>query len=235
MTINTMDVKIFIKKNAKYIAAAAVVAVIGAIWYWQSGQKTGLNPLGGSQKVAETQVIKYNPPDELPETVKEGLCWATSIAQPYRTDAWRCQLTPENPEAEGVSANEIFDPCFSIASKDTVVCGIDPIANTVAFELLQSQPLPEPQPASPLKENWGWLVELADGTLCAPFTGTVPVINGQAAPYGCKSNIEGQNVVLLADLNKGTVWTASEGEIVIENNAVTVKSQKEVQVKTVWQ
>ncbi len=237
MQINIASAKAFFNKNRNAILAAiGVIVIVAGVWYWQSASKMGLpNPLGGGQQTSATEVITYTPPDVLPETTKEGLCWANSVAEPYRADAWRCQLTPENPEAEGVSASDIYDPCFSIASEDTVICDIDPIANTVGFQLLLSQPLPEPQPVTPAKENWGWMVELADGTLCAPFTGTLPAVNGQTAPYACASGIEGQSLVLLGDLKKDMVWTATEAEIAIENNVIAIKQSKEVDIKKVWQ
>jgi hypothetical protein len=223
------------KINRKILIYAAVIligVVAGGVYWYDSAKNGGQDK---PENKNNTEVTKYNPPEELPQDIKKGFCWSNSIAQPYREDAWRCMLEPADSNAEGVESDQIFDPCFSIASKDAVVCGLNPISSSKAFQLLETQPLPVPQVTEPKKENWGWLLELSDGTLCAPFTSTVPVVDGQSVYFACGLTADGQNAVLLGELKNESLWRATEAVIAIENNALVVKESKEVAISKVWQ
>jgi hypothetical protein len=115
-----------------------------------------------------TQVIRYTPPAQLPAKTESGHCWTSSIAAPYRPDAFRCMV-----------GNEIHDPCFATAQKDRVVCDMNPASGEAGFVLKLTQALPAPEPPPTANENWAWLIELADGSACFPFTGTNPLIKGK--------------------------------------------------------
>lgn len=235
--LNIAKIKLNIAKiNRKLLIYAAVIliGIAAGLAYWYDIAKNGASDAKDGGESA-TEVIKFNPSEELPSDVKEGFCWSNSVAQPYRADAWRCMLKPADSNAEGVASDQIFDPCFSVASKDVVVCGLNPISSAKAFQLLETQPLPVPEVLEPKKDNWGWLLELSDGTLCAPFTSTVPVVDGQSAYFACGLTESGLNAVLVGDLKNDKLWKATEAVIAIENNALVVKESKEVTVSKVWQ
>lgn len=172
-----------------------------------------------------TKVIKYSFPGILPAESKMGSCFAGSIAQPFRQDAFRCN-----------AENSVYDPCFSNDKKDKVVCQMNPLKPDI-FLINLSQPLPVSENPVNLKDNWAWFVELEDGTICSPYTGTRPLINKEPAHYGCKAKIKGDMDVLIGDLIKGQAWTAKR-TIVTKDAAGTgwdTKSSEVVKIKTVWQ
>ncbi len=124
-----------------------------------------------------TNVIAFAIPATLPAQTKPGYCWVNSIAAPYRQDAWRCMV-----------GNEISDPCFVAASGDSAFCQADPTASGSAFLITPfTKPLPQPSLPTETKDNWAWYLQLQDGTFCSPYTGTLPLINGQPAYYNCAS------------------------------------------------
>ena len=173
-----------------------------------------------------TSIITFAVPAILPATEKDGYCWVNSAAQPYRADAWRCMVE-----------NSIYDPCFIVPSIDSiskVFCQMDPLAPD-AFLINLTKPLPEPSLPQDLPDNWAWFLEFEDGTVCAPYTGTRPFINGKTAYYGCRSGVKNETAVLTGDLKKGTMW-AAEKSVLVKNGAIwTVKSSEQANIKTVWQ
>jgi len=182
--------------------------------------------------VLYTQVIAYSPIQPAVSTPMEsGSCWTNSIAAPFRADAWRCAV-----------GNGISDPCFQIpGSTSTLLCGVNPtVANsTSTFVLKLTKPLsaPEVPPGTP-PSNWAWLVQLADGTLCTPFTGTLPITaTGDAANYGCAPGPLGKNVLIFGDLNaSSSVWTAEVGTIAENSSSLpTLASSSTMPVSIVWQ
>ena len=210
--------------NLIFLVAALAVAVL-SVFYWRyyvvsNGSVNGQ----GQGNFGETKVVKYAPPADLPPNVQDGYCWVNSVAEPYRADAWRCMI-----------GSDIKDPCFSVPNQDTVICDINPFANTAGEQLLLTKPLPAPQVTAPAKDNWGWLIELSDETLCAPFTGTVPVINGVSAPYACTSDVQGQTALLVGDLKIDKIWTATKDMVIVDNGNIDVKSTAEVKIMEVWQ
>lgn len=179
-----------------------------------------------------TQVIAYTavpPPSSTP--AENGSCWTNSIAAPFRTDAWRCAV-----------GNGISDPCFQIPnSTSSLLCGINPtvIDSTSTFLLKLTKPLPAPEvpPGTP-PSDWAWLVQLADGTLCTPFTGTLPITaTGEAANYGCAPGPDGKDVLIFGGLNASTsAWTAEIGTLSETKSGMpTLASSSTVPVTTVWQ
>ncbi len=65
--------------------------------------------------------------------------------------------------------------------------------------------------------GWAWLVELQDGqsgTLCSPFTGTLPfTANGEAASYGCAPGPLGSEINIFNINTSSSVWTAEIGSL----------------------
>ena len=152
-----------------------------------------------------TQVLRYSPPEPTSSApVVSGSCFANSIAAPYRPDAWRCMV-----------GNAIQDPCFQIGTSSSLLCGVDPEdANASStFVLTLTAPLPIAQTAPNPPPDWVWQVKLRDGTICTPFTGTLPFsADGKVAKYGCAPRSPGENRMIFGDLNaSGSVWTALVG------------------------
>lgn len=135
----------------------------------------------------KTEVIKYVP--AVPSKTAEGSCWTSSIAAPGSPYAWRCMVE-----------NAIYDPCLTATDGKTIVCG----ALEEEFAMKLTEPLPKPDEVNLPPEPWQ--IELADGVICAPFTGTMPPIE-ETARYGCNDD---DNSALLEDLqqNDGGLWQA---------------------------
>jgi hypothetical protein len=178
-----------------------------------------------------TQVITYVPTPASSTPVESGSCWTNSIAAPYRTDAWRCSV-----------GNSIQDPCFEISNSANLLCGMNPAnpSSTSSFVLKLTQPLPQAgmiEGGTP--SNWAWLIQLSDGTLCSPFTGTLPptMLNGQTAGYGCAPGPLGNNLVIFGGLNNSSSeWTALLGNLGNSTSGppiVTLSST--IPVAAVWQ
>ncbi len=179
-----------------------------------------------------TQIIAYVPAAPATSTpMKSGSCWTNSIAAPFRADAWRCTV-----------GNSISDPCFEIpGSTSTLLCNINPTVptSTSTFVLKLTKALPASQiPPGLPPNNWAWLVQLGDGTLCTPFTGTLPITaTGDAANYGCAPGPLGKDVLIFGGLNASTsAWTAEVGTIVESTSSMpTIGNSSTVPVSTVWQ
>lgn len=192
---------------------------------------TSTDTTSGAPVAAATQVVAYVPPAPASSTpTQSGSCWTNSIAAPYRTDAWRCTV-----------GNSIQDPCFEIPGSTNLLCGVNPAQSdaTSTFVLKLTQPLPAAEPIQGgIPSNWAWLVQLADGTLCSPFTGTRPfTAGGQSANYGCAPGFLGNNIMIFGDLNASTSpWTAEVGTLSQSTSSLpTVQSQEQVPVAEVWQ
>ena len=179
-----------------------------------------------------TQVIAYTAiPPASSTPVARGSCWTNSIAAPFRTDAWRCTV-----------GNSISDPCFQISgSTSTLLCNVNPtvLDSTSTFVLTLTQPLPAPDvPSGVPPSNWAWLVELQGGTLCTPFTGTLPITaGGVAANYGCAPGPLGQNLLIFNGLNSSSsAWTAEVGTLSETKSGLpTLATSSTIPVVTVWQ
>lgn len=167
-----------------------------------------------------TEVITFTPP--LPTTtVQDGSCWTNSIST-TRADAWRCTVE-----------NTIYDPCFALPDQtDTVVCGANPASEELGFPLHLTEPLPQaeiPEQAQEMAAVNGWLVLLADGTLCNFATGATTGVNGERLNYLCDNGLG-----LLGDLQPDTVWTANQVDIIVGGNGPELKSSQTVEIRTIW-
>jgi hypothetical protein len=177
-----------------------------------------------------TQVLRYMPPEPTSSMpVVSGSCFANSIAAPYRPDAWRCTV-----------GNAIQDPCFQIGTGSSLLCGVDPEdANASStFVLTLTQPLPMAQTAPNPPPDWAWQVKLKDGTICAPFTGTLPfAADGKVAKYGCAARSSGDDRMIFGDLNASpTTWTALVGSFAkTDVYPPPIGTSSEVPVAVVWQ
>ena len=146
----------------------------------------------------KTEVIKYVP--AIPTKTAEGSCWTSSIAASGSPYAWRCMTTE----------NAIYDPCLTATDGQTIVCGV----SDEEFALTLTEPLPEPDNTD-VKPH-PWRIELADGVICEPFTGTLPPIE-ETALYGCN---DAENSALLEELQEnGGLWQAKKVLIERDENA----------------
>jgi hypothetical protein len=169
-----------------------------------------------------TEVVHFIPARPPDSTAEDGSCFANSIAAPGRTDAWRCSV-----------GNAINDPCFSIDAQ-TMVCGADPSKSEPGFLLTLTEPLPAPdvpQAAIDAAATNGWLVRLADGTVCNFATGATGGIGDKRANYACADQRW-----LLGDLTPGTpYWTADAATISVGPNGWQADTRETVNVAIVWQ
>ena len=181
-------------------------------------------------QVTPTNIITFAPPQVLPAATQKGNCFASSIAEPFRKDAWRCMVV-----------NSIYDPCFETPQKGVVFCQVNPLsADSVLIKLTKA--LPAVSLPATVQDNWAWFLTLKDGTYCSPFTGTRPFFStgpsAQVAYYGCRSNNKDEEIVLLGDLTQGNVWTANEAILTksggVPSGSWTIKASRQADVDTVW-
>ncbi len=201
----------------KIIAIVIIILIcIGTALYMHHKQSA-------RSQSASTAIIHYVATvDQGSEPNEKGTCWTGSIAAPFRTDAWRC-----------TTGNQIADPCFEIAGTNKLLCS--PTGNDDDnFILTLTQSVPKAIPASePAPANWAWKMQLADGTICTPFTGTGTLTaDHQEGYYGCSDG-----TTLLGSINNAApLWTVSKATLSsAANDLPAVLSQKTVPVKTIWQ
>ena len=199
-----------------------------------SSAGTSTNQSGATAQAPATQVVQYVPSALASSTpVKSGSCWTNSIAAPFRPDAWRC-----------TAGNNVSDPCFQIPGNADVLCNVNPTKSkdTSTFALALTQTLPTPQPVQGVEPSgMGWLIELQDGTLCTPFTGTLPfTADGQTATYGCAPGSLGNDIVIFDINSSSSVWMAHVGTLIqAPKNSTSglpvVASSSTIPVAEVWQ
>src|SRR5262249_51652354 len=121
-----------------------------------------------------TEVTIFHPSIPSTKVQLQGNCWTESIAV-NRSGAWRC-----------MRKNMIYDPCFEVSGwTQQVICGANPVEHKSGFPLTLTMPLPSLPRDNTLPRPW--LLELADGSVCAAATGTVAVIEGNPVLYPCNS------------------------------------------------
>ena len=149
----------------------------------------------------------------------EGTCTFGSSVAPSRPDAWGC-----------TTEGGVLDPCFENAylpgeNATEVACLDTPWSTEVVMLTLTTPLLREKEgPAGAITgaadtadeviQPWDlpWALELANGDRCALLHGTLPVVAGQVAHYGCE-----QGGMILGETDQTQpVWTVSyvaEGEV----------------------
>ena len=171
-----------------------------------------------------TNVIIFKPSEVFMQQQKEGECFSSSVADPFRQDTFRCLVK-----------NEIYDPCFATENQGVVFCQLNP-SIPEAFLIRLKKPLPKSSTLEFTQDNWAWFVKLRDGTYCSPFTGTRPFFGGdKIAYYGCESNIENEQVILIGDLTKGDIWTANKAVLIKEKDNWAIKFLEQIKIDSVWQ
>jgi len=105
-----------------------------------------------------------------------GECFAASLADQTREDAWRC-----------MSANRILDPCFDGFDGDRMVMACPESPWTSRITLLA--PVKEPARALANHADIGgglpWALELTSGARCVFLTGATALMAGMRINYGC--------------------------------------------------
>ena len=126
-------------------------------------------------------------------TTEEGVCGFPSAQALDRPDAWDCL------GAEG----QLYDPCFENPfllpeEPGQVACFASPFTTEVVVlnltaPLVRQKEVPDPgmslaQAAGVSLDPWDlpWALELANGDRCTLLGGTLTVMAGQTAHYGCE-------------------------------------------------
>jgi hypothetical protein len=230
------------KKTSKvFVVIVLMLIILFGIGQFFISSPSSISPSGSASSTTSiqtppsnppTQIVAYVPPQPARSTlVEQGSCWTNSIAAPFRADAWRCAV-----------GNGISDPCFQIPQSKNLLCNVNPAKpnSTSSFVLQLTKSLPPPEvPPGLAPKDWAWLIQLADGTLCTPFTGTLPAIAGDhSANYSCAPGPLGNNLLIFDDLNTSApAWTASVGTLSTNSTSTlpTIESSTTVAIATIWQ
>ncbi|HLJ58772.1 MAG TPA: hypothetical protein VKZ50_03475 [bacterium] len=145
---------------------------------------TGTPEMLRAQQAPDATVIRLYAPFA-PGAVRPGVevsgrvtgeCFAASLADQSRADAWRC-----------MSANRILDPCFQgfEGSKIMLACPENPWSPRVTL-LVPSKVPPRAQANRPgIGQGLPWALELTNGTRCVFLTGATSAVAGMRVNYGC--------------------------------------------------
>jgi len=173
----------------------------------------------------KTEVIVFNP--DIPVgTPKEGKCWTESLAV-ARPNTWRCMVD-----------NEISDPCFGTKDKTMVVCGADPLKKLSGFAVHLIEPLPQSNDVP--APNPAWKLLLADGSICSPYTGTLPFVDKQPIKFGCanacptKQKCDKMAGLFSIDTQQ-PVWLAKKVIYSKAGQSTKVEKIEDIAIKTAWQ
>lgn len=184
-----------------------------------------------AQVVKHTEINTFKPVLPTNAKIVSGSCWTSSIAV-NRSNAWRCTV-----------GNAIHDPCFTTSNKNQLVCDADPVLHKTGFILQLTKPLPEPNMKTTVVNPW--ILQLADGSVCKPYTGTMPITDKGGIAFYCYHANEKPNPTakcytgLLADsVKQGKVWTATLVTYCSSpqsQRGLAAQKVEQVPVKTVWQ
>jgi hypothetical protein len=186
------------------------------------------NSIWAAAAAAATEVKKFKPAVPAGAMVS-GSCWTESIAV-QRTGAWRCMV-----------GDEIYDPCFSAGQPNKVICDADPVEQKKGFVLQLTKPLP-PRTFNVIVTDSAWLLQLDDGSVCRPYTGTMSAINGSVVRYycsdsgTCKFGANCQHMTGLLDFPRaGKIWTVQKVTYsVLPTGEIKLEQNRQVTIKTVW-
>jgi hypothetical protein len=220
---------VFVEQSGRYLIGVVRMQEVPAAKRIvdQLRERLFTSQAGPASKITETKIIKYVP--LLPAAARAGYCWTNSNVI-HRSDAWRCMI-----------GNEIFDPCYTLPDKTTIVCGARPdIDKPSGFILKLTQPLPTPDIAK-ISSSSASMIELEDGTICDFISGASGATDGvrsERINYSCRVN--SQHVVVFGDLQPGTVWIAEKGMLVEQKTRddlppFMVKDLRKISIRTVWQ
>jgi len=106
----------------------------------------------------------------------EGECFAASLADQSRDDAWRC-----------MSHNRILDPCFEgfQGAQAVVACPESPWTSRVTLLVPTKAPARDAANQANIGGGLPWALELSGGARCVFLTGATAVVAGMRINYGC--------------------------------------------------
>ena len=137
----------------------------------------------GAESVSVTQIRMFTPygPGGLSKSLSvsetvSGNCFAESLANASRADAWRCN-----------AGNAIQDPCFQNVMGDAriVACLRSPWDDRVTLLTLASPPPSASRKEIAHEKALPWALELANGDHCTLMTGATASLAGMRINYGC--------------------------------------------------
>jgi hypothetical protein len=183
----------------------------------QDATPTASTASGQSARTDLRYVLPFSPDGLNPglhaTMTADGICAFPSSAALDRPDAWDC--TGDD--------GQIYDPCFEnpvIAPDDPgqVACLASPFTTDVVVlnlteQLVRQKEVPDPaveatqEAAGVALDPWDlpWALELANGDRCTLLGGTLTVMAGQTAHYGCE-----EGGVVFGEVNHvRPVWTAN--------------------------
>ena len=165
---------------------------------------------------------------------RRGSCWTSSIAAPFRADAWRCAV-----------GNGIQDPCFQIGgSTSTLLCGIDPqechfvkdfrpfayeAASGCEREFRYRRPGPIGRGLSSFRT--GRSVRRSPERCPSPQ-------DGEVALYGCAPRYKGDDRMIFGNFDTSSEpWTAEVGTLSASTSTFPppMVASSVVPVATIWQ
>ena len=155
-------------------------------------------PAAGTAFTDVRYVLPFTPdglnPSLTATSTEEGACGFSSVAALDRPDAWECVG----------ESNQIYDPCFENPflppdEPGQVACFDSPFTTDVVVFTL-TQPLEREKEVADATMDMTsdpttaidpldlpWALELANGDRCTLLHGTLEVIAGQVAHYGCEN------------------------------------------------
>jgi hypothetical protein len=180
-----------------------------------------------AEPVQSTKIITFKPNIPTGKSVS-GYCWTNSIAV-NRPEAWRCMV-----------GNSIMDPCFETSVKNQVICNSNPIAQKSGVTLKLTKPLPQSQIRT--TEVRPWIIKLADGGICQPYTGTMPITDKGGVSYYCtfKKSLFPKDCyagLIMDSIKQANVWTAQKIIYCSSKQSQTGLAAKQIQtmnILTVW-
>jgi hypothetical protein len=203
----------------RIFSVLVLVLVAGFVAVGHAAPVTAQDATPAAGQVARTDVryvVPFGPdglnPGLTVTTTEEGICGFASSAALERPDAWDCT------GAEG----QIYDPCFEnpfLAPDESgeVACLASPFATDVVVlnltdPLVRQKAAPNAgmdmaQAAGVALEPWDlpWALELANGDQCTLLGGTLTVVAGETAHYGCADG-----GVVFGEVNhRQSVWTVN--------------------------
>jgi hypothetical protein len=174
-------------------------------------------PAAGSPARTDLRYVLPFGPDGLnpgltATATEEGVCGFSSSAALDRPDAWDCL---------GAS-DQIYDPCFEnpfMAPDELgeVACFASPFTTdvvvlTLTEPLVREKDVPDTGPslaqaAGVSIDPWDlpWALELANGDQCTLLHGTLTIMAGQTAHYGCRDG----GTILGEVQHQDAVWTVN--------------------------
>lgn len=140
-----------------------------------------------------------------------GICWAGSIANPGRSDAWRC-----------VSSNLTLDPCFQDGG-NILACVNSPWSHKASL-IETTTPINKKSTIINTKTAPPWALELEDGQVCTLLTGTTIVIGNDRINYTCTN----ARYSVIGDVDRSSSpWTVRLYDF-------TKKTAKITPISTAW-